>query len=145
MTEEGRRLRKAINWLVFKEVVDSEADVARKLGYRRSSLSQIINGKADLSKKFVEKFCTLDENINGVWILTGEGEMLKSFSNDNLIMQETVSIPKSVWSVIEAQTASLSARDRQIDDLIAILKTQIAEKEKRDAHRDVPATSAAVG
>ena len=135
-----------MNWLIFQEIVESETDLARTLGYQKSSFSQIVNGKVPLSEKFVKRLCALDENINDVWILTGEGNMLKTTSVDNPNGQnDMVSIPRSVWAVIEAQSSSLTARDRQIDDLISLLRTQITEKEKTVARRDDAATSAAVG
>lgn len=144
--ETKRRIKKIVNWLIFQEVVESETDLARTLGYQKSSFSQIVNGKVPLSEKFVKRLCALDENINDVWILTGEGNMLKTASVDNPNGQnDMVSIPRSVWAVIEAQSSSLSARDRQIDDLISLLRTQITEKEKTVVRQDDAATSAAVG
>lgn len=144
--ETKRRIKKVVNWLIFQEVVESETDLARTLGYQKSSFSQIVNGKVPLSEKFVKRLCALDENINDVWILTGDGNMLKTDSVDNPNGQnDAVSIPRSVWAVIEAQSASLTARDRQIDDLISLLRTQIIEKEKIVVRRDDAATSAVVG
>ena len=144
--ETKRRIKKVVNWLIFQEVVESETDLARTLGYQKSSFSQIVNGKVPLSEKFVKRLCALDENINDVWILTGDGNMLKTDSVDNPNGQnDEVSIPRSVSAVLEAQTASLTARDRQIDDLISLLRTQIIEKEKTVVRRDDAATSAAVG
>lgn len=140
-----RRIKKAINWLIFQEVAESETALARMLGYQKSSFSQIVNGKVPLSEKFVKRLCSLDENINDVWILTGEGELLKTAPDDNLNGQTDISIPRSVWAVIEAQSASLSARDKQIDDLISLLKTQLSEKEKTVARRGDDVSSAAVG
>lgn len=141
-----RRIKKVVNWLIFQEIVESETDLARTLGYQKSSFSQIVNGKVPLSEKFVKRLCALDENINDVWILTGDGNMLKTASVDYPNGQnDVVSIPRSVWAVIEAQSSSLTARDRQIDDLIFLLRTQITEKEKTVARRDDAATSAAVG
>lgn len=141
-----RRIKKVVNWLIFQEIVESETDLARTLGYQKSSFSQIVNGKVPLSEKFVKRLCALDENINDVWILTGDGNMLKTASVDYPNGQnDVVSIPRSVWAVIEAQSSSLTARDRQIDDLISLLRTQITEKEKTVARRDDAATSAAVG
>lgn len=140
-----RRIKKAINWLIYQEIAESETALAKMLGYQKSSFSQIVNGKVPLSEKFVKRLCSLDENINDVWILTGEGELLKTVSDDNLNGQTDITIPRSAWAVIEAQSASLSARDRQIDDLISLLKSQLLEKEKTVARRDDAATSAAVG
>ncbi len=140
-----RRIKKAINWLIYQEIAESETALAKMLGYQKSSFSQIVNGKVPLSEKFVKRLCSLDENINDVWILTGEGELLKTVSDDSLNGQTDITIPRSAWAVIEAQSASLSARDRQIDDLISLLKSQLLEKEKTVARRDDAATSAAVG
>lgn len=139
------RIKKAINWLIYQEIAESETALAKMLGYQKSSFSQIVNGKVPLSEKFVKRLCSLDENINDVWILTGEGELLKTVSDDSLNGQTDITIPRSAWAVIEAQSASLSARDRQIDDLISLLKSQLLEKEKTVARRDDAATSAAVG
>lgn len=140
-----RRIKKAINWLIYQEIAESETALAKMLGYQKSSFSQIVNGKVPLSEKFVKRLCSLDENINDIWILTGEGELLKTVSDDSLNGQTDITIPRSAWAVIEAQSASLSARDRQIDDLISLLKSQLLEKEKTVARRDDAATSAAVG
>jgi transcriptional regulator with XRE-family HTH domain len=72
------RVRKVIKWLIFNDFAENEAAVARKLGYTKSSLSQILNGKVPLSDKFIEKLCNADSNINKVWITDGTGEMLKN-------------------------------------------------------------------
>jgi phage repressor protein C with HTH and peptisase S24 domain len=74
---ELQRIRKVLKWLIFNEYAASEKEIAEKIGYTKSSLSQIINGKVPLSDKFVEKIAAADENINKVWILTGEGYMLR--------------------------------------------------------------------
>ena len=50
------------------------------------------------------------------------------FVSDSLNSQMTV--PKDVWSVIKKQAESLSARDRQIDELMGLLKEQIQENKK---------------
>lgn len=121
-----QRIKKVVNWLIFQEIADNERDLADKLGYTKSSVSQIVNGKVPLSEKFVKKLCALDENINEVWVLEGAGTMFKN----NLNSENRVSIPASVWGVIQQQVESLSARDRQVDELIGMLKDQIQEYKK---------------
>lgn len=71
--EQEKRIKKAINWLIYQELAENERDLSERLGYTKSSFSQIVNGKVPLSEKFVGKLCSLDENLNSVWILTGEG------------------------------------------------------------------------
>lgn len=137
-----KRIKKVINWLIYKEIGESEKEIAERLGYTKSSFSQIVNGKVPLSGKFISKLCSLDENINLVWVQSGEGEM---FIEHNLNSEKDVTIPASVWSVIQRQAQSLSSRDRQIEDLIAMLKEQVQENKKISARQDALATSAVAG
>ena len=139
--EELRRIKKVINWLIFKEVDDSEKGVAEVLGYTKSSFSQIVNGKVALSEKFIRKLCSLDENINFVWVQYGTGEMFV----ENNLNSEDVTLPASAWNVIQKQAESLSARDKQIEDLIGLLKEQIQESKKTVARQDDNAICADVG
>lgn len=140
--EQTNRIKKAINWLIFQEVAENERALANLMGYTKSSFSQLVNGKVPLSEKFVKKLCSLDPDINEVWIMTGEGNLLNSDNPNGLT---DVTIPADVWAVIKAQANGLSARDRQIDDLIGLLQEQTALIKKTLAPRDDNATSAAVG
>lgn len=137
-----KRIKKVINWLIYKEIGESEKEIAERLGYTKSSFSQIVNGKVPLSDKFISKLCSLDENINLVWVQSGEGEM---FIEHNLNSEQDVTIPASVWSVTGRQAQSLSSRDRQIEDLIALLKEQVQENKKISARQDALATSVVAG
>jgi len=74
---EIKRLRKVLNWLYFNEYAENDTDFSQKIGYTKSSFSQITNGKVPLSDKFLNKLCAFNQNINKVWILTGEWSMLK--------------------------------------------------------------------
>lgn len=132
-----KRVKKVINWLIFKEIADNERALAETLGYTKSSFSQIVNGKVPLSEKFMKKLCSLDENINFVWLQTGEGKM---FVSDNL--NSEISISNDIWKVIKQQAESLSARDRQIDELMEMLKEQIQENKKMNARQGDNANSA---
>lgn len=126
--EHLRRLRKVINWLIFKEIAENERALAETLGYTKSSFSQIATGKVPLSEKFMKQICSLDENINFVWLQSGEGEM---FLSNNLNSEDGgVAVPKDAWEIIKQQAESLSARDKQIDELMEMLKEQIQENKK---------------
>ena len=122
---ETQRIKKVINWLV----------------YTKSSFSQIVNGKVPLSERFVQKLASVDRNINEVWIMTGEGNMLNSVEAGTSV----VTIPANVWEVIQTQAESLKSKDKQIDELVALLKQQIAEGKKMPAQQGGNATSAVAG
>lgn len=141
---EIQRLRKAINWLLYKGVAENDRELSEILGYTKSSFSQIVNGRVPLSDKFVKRLCRLDENMNGVWILTGEGDMLNHEVENSLNSESDVTIPKDVWTVLQQQAASLASRDKQIDELMSLLKEQIALNKKEAARQGDSAASADV-
>jgi len=138
---ETQRVKKVVNWLVFMEYAENERELAEKLGYTKSSFSQIVNGKVPLSERFVQKLASVDRNINEVWIMTGEGNMLNSVEAGTSV----VTIPANVWEVIQTQAESLKSKDKQIDELVALLKQQIAEGKKMPAQQGGNATSAVAG
>ena len=138
---ETQRVKKVINWLVFMEYAENERELAEKLGYTKSSFSQIVNGKVPLSERFVQKLASVDRNINEVWIMTGEGNMLNSVEAGTSV----VTIPANVWEVIQTQAESLKSKNKQIDELVALLKQQIAEGKKMPAQQGGNATSAVAG
>ncbi|MEQ3061170.1 MULTISPECIES: helix-turn-helix domain-containing protein [Alistipes] len=123
------------------EYAENERELAEKLGYTKSSFSQIVNGKVPLSERFVQKLASVDRNINEVWIMTGEGNMLNSVEAGTSV----VTIPANVWEVIQTQAESLKSKDKQIDELVALLKQQIAEGKKMPAQQGGNATSAVAG
>lgn len=80
MTDLNRVIR-VIDWLIFSKRVKSRRELAKKLDYTESSLSQILNQKVPLSESFIKKLATADDAISLGWLLTGEGDMLKPTSN----------------------------------------------------------------
>ena len=123
---ETQRVKKVINWLVFMEYAENERELAEKLGYTKSSFSQIVNGKVPLSERFVQKLASVDRNINEVWIMTGEGNMLNSVEAGTSV----VTIPANVWEVIQTQAESLKSKDKQIDELVALLNSKLRKAKK---------------
>ena len=85
-----KRIKKVINWLIFNEFAENEAGIALKLGYTKSSLSQILNGKVPISDRFIEKLCEADSNINKVWLTHSKGEMLKNYQNIDADQKKTI-------------------------------------------------------
>lgn len=139
-----QRVKKTINWLIFIGFAENERDIAEKLGYKKASLSQILNGHTPLSEKFVKNLCSADENLNEVWILTGEGDMFLK-TEASLPSSDMISIPKDVWAVIKGQADSLKSRDKQVDELVSMLKEQLAVAKKTAARQEDNATSVAAG
>lgn len=146
MGETLRRLKKAINWLIYSEKAENERALADLLGYTKSSFSQIVNGRVPLSEKFLDKLCRLDANLNKVWIKTGDGSMLlQGGMNGSTAAADGIVIPAEAWTVIKQQAASLTERDKQVTELIGMLREQVNETKKMIAQEDGHVVSAAVG
>lgn len=75
--------------------------------------------------------------------MTGEGDMFKRKPESNLNSENSVTIQKDVWAVLQQQAASLASKDKQIDELMSLLKEQIAANKKVVARQEDNATSAA--
>lgn len=145
------RVKKVINWLVFNGVAEGQNDLAVRLGYSKSYMSQVVNNAKVMSDSFIGNLCSLDENLNINWVLSGEGNMFLnnpfsefsevSGSPDPSSHSEVV-VDASVWAVVKAQAESLAARDRQVDELISMLRSQIEDLKKVDAQTGGRAISA---
>lgn len=73
----NERIKLAIKWLIGQRVADNQEEVGKLLGYsNKSSFSQVINGKVPLPNDFIERLCSLNKNINKVWIIEEKGEMI---------------------------------------------------------------------
>lgn len=79
-----QRVAKIVDWCVFSDLASSRKDLAEKLGYTESSLSQILNGKTGLSERFIKKLVIFDKHINPDWIETGEGCMVRDALTTNV-------------------------------------------------------------
>ncbi|MCT4330913.1 hypothetical protein HZP13_14435 [Elizabethkingia anophelis] len=75
----------------------STAELAETIGYDRpQSLYDVINGKTKrISQKMADKILDKFPNINSVWILTGEGNMLLNESKNITHQSEQKLLPPS--------------------------------------------------
>lgn len=130
MEDVTARLKKAINWLIFQEIAENERALAELLGYTKSSFSQIVNGKVPLSDRFVKALCALDENINDVWIKTGEGELFKNdfrlsqkvYGDHNQVAGRDINLSsQDVGKLID----TVNRQQTTISDLIQANQTQM--------------------
>lgn len=91
---DNERLKKVVLWLISQGIVESQEDLAKKLGYNPSSVSQIITGIKPLSNKFANKLAELSGKINLDYLLTGDGKMLKMETPQGIMeITETVGVP----------------------------------------------------
>lgn len=78
-----KRLAEVINFLIESRRAFNDADFASQVGTPRSFISEAKAGKKTITDKFVLKVESAFPDINGEYILTGEGSMLKPSSSDS--------------------------------------------------------------
>lgn len=83
-----RKVDRLLEYLEFKGITENRATVDCQLS--QGLIYQAKSGKADLGTKAVEKILANYTDLNGAWLITGEGEMLKfqtsqSSKGDNTI------------------------------------------------------------
>ncbi len=67
-TYQGR-FKKMLAQLQEKGIVKNQSDLAKKLGYNSTYLSVIANKRERVPANFIEKLKTLDDSIDGEWLL----------------------------------------------------------------------------
>lgn len=119
----------------------TQKELADKLKISQSNLAKI---ETDVSKPSFDLLTNIMNifHIDGHWLLTGEGEMLRS--------PDTAATPKPALNNLETQIKNLkeklsilekqlSDKDRHINDLqdiISLLKQQIEQKDKQLSEKD---------
>ena len=95
-----------LNKASFEKMVGLSNGAVDKMGAntRHSTIDKI-------SKTFPE--------INKDWLMTGKGYMLNEGASNN---NGVVEISAEAWNVIKKQADSLASKDRQVEELISILK-----------------------
>lgn len=61
---ENKRLRNVISWLKDHGIVETQEDLALKIGSNRTYISHILSGKQILTRKYAEKICSLSDRLN---------------------------------------------------------------------------------
>lgn len=140
-----QRVKKVVDWLIFKDKIKSRKELAEKMGYTESSMSQILNGKVSLSERFIKKLSIMDDAINQNWILTGDGNMLNCSDDltEPIFEQQTqmyygggesVEIPREVFDQIAKLTETILSQQRVIESQSGIIESLVEVNKKMVAH-----------
>ena len=75
--EKGARLRKAVNYIVYKENLTTKQDVAKLLDKDYSNLSKALKGDPSYIDTYIEALCSKYELFSKDWLESGVGNLLK--------------------------------------------------------------------
>lgn len=128
------RVRKVIKWLISERVVLYQKDVAKRMNYNASVMSNLLNGNGRITDRFIERLCDIDTRLNPDWIRTGNGDMLEE-SHDNNFKDvtdvETFDVA-TLLRIIEGQTKTIGfVMDylRKVEDRMQTLTDKVAAME----------------
>lgn len=141
----NQRLRKVVNELKNQRKVYSDADFARIVDIPRGDLSQMMSGKRKVSKRCVSNLLAEFPEINEEWLMTGEGEMLKTYSANaeshsiSIAGEEIkeneirVNTDKTIERLIAEMSAQRKLTERTLEEIAAQRQlTEAALKQNSD-------------
>lgn len=108
---------------------DANAEFAERVGESQATTSNWVSGSRGLGLDVVKKIIDAFPDVNGDWLLTGEGEMLKT-SQPRLVCEEPMIEYGAVPSkFVEQLFRERERADQRVDRLIRIIETKLDERQ----------------
>ena len=147
MNKRVERIREALEWLKTNGVFRSNREIAEKMGYNPSMLSQVITGKSAVSQRFVKTLCAVAPGLrqDGVWNGNGDmfmtqivpepvsGEVPTDFERLTFIMEQMAQLVKSFSIVVGPLDNKLKALEKTVkeqDKKIKQLEKELQQMKK---------------
>lgn len=102
----------------MKEKGLNDNQVTSKCGLSQGLLGQARTGKSDLGNKTIDKILNFYQDLNKVWLLTGEGEMLQSGADST----ETTDVANKI------PLLPVSAQGGSLNDFVVSVKESDCER-----------------
>jgi transcriptional regulator with XRE-family HTH domain len=100
----------------------SAGELSLSLDVQRSNISHILNGRNMPGAAFIEKLLLKYPDLDARWLLTGEGEMIQNYSeNDKIINPAALREEKIINSEEKKAIAVMSPSDEKRVDKIVLL------------------------
>lgn len=104
-----------IEFIRYKDISNSE--FCRSIEVSTAFVTSMVKS---IQPEKIERITLKYPELNIEWLLIGKGEMIKPVISTSI--DDFIHIPRSVFEVIKKQANSLEHKDRQIDELISMLK-----------------------
>ena len=147
MDKRVERIREALEWLKTNGVFRSNREIAEKMGYNPSMLSQVITGKSAVSQRFVKTLCAVTPGLRQEWVWNGNGDMFMTqivpepvsgevptdFERLTFIMEQMAQLVKSFSIVVGPLDNKLKALEKTVkeqDKKIKQLEKELQQMKK---------------
>lgn len=70
------RAKSVVKWLIDEGEIKSQSELAARMGYNESSISQILTGRVKLSDKFISKLAQVSSSINPKYFKEEDAPMI---------------------------------------------------------------------
>lgn len=113
------RLSTLIKYLISSNQVHNQRVFCDRIKIGTREISSMVNGKRNISERTIRKIANTFPEVNANWLLTGEGEMLKS--------EQAAAAPAAGSA---ASTPPMGDDIRKLRDEISRLSGEVAELRK---------------
>ena len=110
-------------YMQYRNLNDNKVTV--DCGLSVDLIAKARQGKSDLGKKAIEKILSFYQDINRIWLITGEGEMLNQEGENNMYPIQNSNVIEKFIDEISAQRRVTEKAQEQIDRLIKIIENQV--------------------
>lgn len=109
-----RKVDRLLEYLEFKGITENRATTECQLA--QGLIYQAKSGKADLGAKAIEKILSTYSDLNRVWLLTGEGPMLKTTTEPEIATEEKPVVGYSLVDYLQRKVAELEGKIEQLNE-----------------------------
>lgn len=124
----NRKVDRLLEYLEFKGITENRATVECQLA--QGLIYQAKSGKADLGAKTIEKILSTYSDLNRVWLLTGEGEMLKSDTSQSSNGDNTIQVSGNNVDMRNINQSKGGDDAKRVKDLERRIEELIKDKER---------------
>ena len=132
MDNRVNRIKDVLESLKSSSLFRSNREIAERMGYNPSMVSQVITGRSSVTQKFVRSLSSVCPRINYDWIWTGEGDMLREVLSSGALPADRLS-ELDRFSFIMSEMAQLM---KNFSSVVCPLERRVAELERRVAEQN---------